>query len=74
MSMPLKAAFIPAESPSNTTVILFVSLLISLIWSELKAVPDEETTLRIPLSYILITSVYPSTKKQLSCFAISCLA
>ncbi len=57
MSMPLKEALIPAGSPSYKMVMLVVYLFISLIWSEVRAVPDEATTFRNPAWCIEITSV-----------------
>ena len=39
-----KAAFTPASSLSKIKVIFLENLLMSLIWSLLKAVPDDDTT------------------------------
>ena len=48
-SIPRSDARIPAASPSKSTVMFFVSRFISLICSEVKAVPEEDTTLCIPV-------------------------
>ena len=47
-SIPLSEARSPGASPSNKTTILEVKRLIMRIWSTVRAVPDEETTLVIP--------------------------
>ena len=45
-SIPRIAALSPAASPSKRTTILEVNLLINLICSDVRAVPDEETILQ----------------------------
>ena len=74
ISIPRRAALIPAASPSYNTVILFVKRCMSRICPCVSAVPEEATTFSTPTWCIPITSIYPSTKKQRSCFMIACLA
>ena len=62
ISITFWVALIPAISESNKIVIELVNLFINLICSVVVAVPDDATTLDIPLWCKAITSKYPSTK------------
>ena len=72
--MPLRAALMPAPSPSYIMVMLSVNLRISLICSTVREVPLEATTFVMPSWCIESTSRYPSTRIHLSRREISLLA